>query len=125
MKLVSFIYLIFFSTQVLASTPQVRTNAFIVKIFDERVAVTSPIKEEKEVSVIIENKTLVKVVGKVETESGQILGYISLPPKKFQTLSLAQRGKEKVYFIPMSPASQRVILKFNNKAYEIPPKEQN
>lgn len=107
----------------MARTPQVRTGAFMVKIFDERVVVTSPIKEKKDINVIIENKTLNKIVGKVETQSGVVLGFVSLMPKKFQSVSLRGRGSEKVYFIPLSPSFQKVILKFNNKVYEIPPKE--
>lgn len=120
-----FIILFLFSTSLLARTPQVRTDAFMVRIFDERVVVTSPIKKKKDINVIVENKTLNKIVGKVETESGVVLGFVSLMPKKFQSVSLKERGSEKVYFIPLSPSFQKVILKFNNKVYEIPPKEQN
>ena len=98
-----------------------KSDAFIVKIFDGRVLVLSPVKDDPNLSVIIENKTLVDIRGKIETGRGEILNYVNILARGSQSLKLNRKNKERIFFIPQSPPFQRVELKLGNKPYEIPP----
>ncbi len=97
-------------------------DAFIVRVYDEKVRVLSPVKYDPQLSVIIENKTLVTLKAKVITESESSIEFISLAPSKTTSVKLKNLDKEKIYFIPMSPPLQRVELKLGSKPYEIPPR---
>ena len=97
-------------------------DAFIVKVFDEKVRVLSPKKDDPHLSVIIENKTQVTLRGKVETESGGQSALFTLDPHKMTHVKLENLKKERIFFIPLSPPLQKVELKLGNKPYEIPPR---
>lgn len=98
-------------------------DAFIVKIYDKQVRVLSPTKYDEKLSVIIENKTLTPMRGKLETYSGETLNYVSIDPGKSTSLSVERLNKERLFFIPTSPPLQKVELKLGNKPYEIPPRQ--
>jgi hypothetical protein len=97
-----------------------RSDAFIIKIFDNKVRVISPGKFDKDLSVIVENKTQVKIIAKLQGESGTNYSYFSIAEKKSQSQRLKDFKKEKIYFVPLSPPLQKVILKLGSKPYEIP-----
>lgn len=97
-----------------------RSDAFIIKIFDNKVRVISPDKFDKNLNVIVENKTQVKVVAKLQGESGNNYSFFSIDKKKSQSQKLLDFKKEKIYFVPLSPPLQKVILKLGSKPYEIP-----
>lgn len=99
-----------------------RPDAFIVKIYDQRVRVLSPSKYDETLAVIIENKTLTPMRGKLETYSGETLNYVSIDPGKSASLSVKRLNKERLFFIPIAPPLQKVELKLGNKPYEIPPR---
>ncbi len=101
-----------------------KADAFIVKIYDAKVKVLSPVKDDPNLSVIIENKTLVDIRGKVETGRGEILNYVKISPRSSASLELKKdknNKREKIFFIPQSPPFQRVELRLGSKPYEIPP----
>lgn len=100
-----------------------RSYAFIVKMFGEYVKVVSPLKYTDDTSVIIENKTLSKIYGKVVTQTGRLIQYFSVPENKFNTIGLKLRHGEKAFVVPLSPAFQSFELKFGSLSYEIPPKK--
>ena len=99
------------------------TDAFVVKVFSDHVKVTSPKKYDKNQSVIVENRTQVKVIMNLQGESGTNYSYFSIPPRKSQSKKLTNYKKEKLFLVPMSPALQRVHLKLGSLPYEIPEKE--
>ncbi|MBT5095266.1 MAG: hypothetical protein HOM21_13530 [Halobacteriovoraceae bacterium] len=100
-----------------------RSEAFIVKVFHQKVKVLSPAVMKKMQAIIVENKTLVKLIGKVENHRGKILGFVSIAPGKFQSLEFKMNKGIKYFFIPMAPASQEIELLIGKKSYEIPPKK--
>lgn len=100
-----------------------RSYAFIVKMFGQYVKVVSPQKYTDETSVIIENKTLSKIYGKVVTQTGRLIKYFSVPENKFNTIALKLSPGEKAFVVPLSPAFQSFELKFGSLSYEIPPKK--
>lgn len=100
-----------------------KPNAFVVKVYDEKVRVLSPTKYDPLLTVVIENKTLTKLKGKIETGSGEVLKFVSISPGKFTSVNVEKLKTQKLYFIPLSPPLQKVELKIGNKPYEIPPKQ--
>jgi len=97
-------------------------DAFIIKVFNEKVRVLSPKKFDSPMSVIIENKTQVTIKGRVTTESGSSEEFLSLQAGKSTSVKLKNVNSEKIFFVPMSPPLQRVELKLGSKPYEIPPR---
>lgn len=100
-----------------------KADAFIVNIYDDRVKVLSPTKYDPKLAVIIQNKTLVAISGKVQTKSGRVISYIRVEPSKSGSVSVKALKDEPVFFIPLSPPSQQVELKLGSKPYEIPPRQ--
>jgi hypothetical protein len=99
-----------------------RPDAFIVKVYDERVRVLSPKSYDKRLAVIIENKTLSLLKGKIQTHLGEDLTFISVGPGKSQSINVKRIKTDRLFFIPLSPPLQKVELKIGNKPYEIPPR---
>lgn len=96
--------------------------SFIIKILPSKIFVTSPRDGAKDLSVIIENKTVGPVWGQIVDEDGKVSEYLGIPSQVTRVATLKNYKKEKVYyFIPQSPPFQRVILEFNKSNYEIPP----
>lgn len=98
-------------------------SSFVVTVMDYSMRVVSPdasLKKEKTLSVIIENKTISKLIGKVE-QAGKAVQFISLAPNSFQSVEFANIRGEQVQFIPLAPAFQEALLEVGQKSYEIPP----
>lgn len=100
-----------------------QADAFIVKIFDDRVRVLSPKKFDERLTVIIENKTLTLIKGRLETDKGEFLKFVSISPNKSESLNVRRLKTDRLFFVPLAPPSQKVELKLGNKPYEIPPRQ--
>lgn len=114
-----FLLLIFLLLPALSWTANSRQNTFIVSMMDRRVHVISPESISATFSVIVENKSLSKLVGKFATDEGA-LKYISLESGATETVEIIHKSGTKVFFVPMSPAFQEVELIVGKKEYEIP-----
>ena len=97
------------------------SDVFTIKIFGDKVKVTSPKKWFPRQSVAIENKTLVKLLGKVATNQ-RVLAYVSIKAGKFETVEIKALKGEKVFFVSLAPAFQEIELRPGSKYYEIPSK---
>ena len=97
-------------------------DAFIVKVYDQKVRVLSPVKYDPELNVIVENKTRVTLKAKLVTETESNVEFLSLEAGRTTNIKLKNLDKEKVFFIPLSPPLQKVELKLGSKPYEIPPR---
>lgn len=122
MRALAFITIFLLSLSGFNSFAYESPDAFIVKVFNEKVRVLSPKKFDSPMSVIIENKTQVTIKGRVTTESGSSEEFISLDAGKSTSIKLKNLDKEKLFFVPMSPPLQKVELKLGSKPYEIPPR---
>lgn len=123
MKLtLSFLFLCF-----LTLTTTVRSieslNGFLVSGYDDRFRVVSPEKFHAPMEVIIENKTLVRLIGKVIVNSKVVAGFVAVEPEKYQKVVVNLKKGDVLHFIPLSPSFQEVELIVGNKNYEIPPKK--
>ena len=100
---------------------KVQSDAFKVDILEKKIKVTSPKSFKKNISVIVTNESLSKVVFKVIRDTGKSLGFHSVVPKSFKSIDLSFSDlSDEYYIVPFAPASQRVILKLGQEAYDIP-----
>lgn len=98
-------------------------DGFLVSAHDDRFKVISPEKFKPTMEVIIENKTLVRLIGKLIINKQTNASYISVDPEKYQKATVKLKKGDTLHFIPLSPAFQEVELIVGNKTYEIPPKK--
>jgi uncharacterized SAM-binding protein YcdF (DUF218 family) len=98
-------------------------NGFLVSAFDDRFKVISPEKFKTPMEVIVENKTLVRLIGKVIVNSKTVAGYVAVEPEKYQKVIINLKKGDVLHFVPLSPSFQEVELIVGNKSYEIPPKK--
>ena len=96
--------------------------SFILKILPSKILVSSPKDAVKDLSLIIENKTVGPIWGKIVDEDWKALEYLGIPSQATRVVTLKNYKKDKIYyFIPQSPPFQKIILQFNKSNYEIPP----
>lgn len=98
-------------------------DGFLVSAYDDRFRVISPEKFKANMEVIIENKTLVRLVGKITINHQTNASFFSVNPEKYQKANVKLKKGDVLHFIPLSPAFQEVELIVGNKTYEIPPKK--
>ncbi|MFZ4714100.1 MAG: hypothetical protein ACOYL6_10325 [Bacteriovoracaceae bacterium] len=101
---------------------QERSDAFLVKIFDNYVRVISPDKNYTLVSVIVENKTMSKMVGKIMKGKVDVT-FLTIDTDKTKSVQVKYSKDEKLFFVPMAPAGQEIELIVGKKSYEIPPQK--
>jgi hypothetical protein len=97
-------------------------SGFLVTAYDDRFRVVSPEKFRSPMEIVIENKTLVRLIGKVVVNNKMTLGFTSIESENYQKLSANLKKGDVLHFIPLTPAFQEVELIVGNKTYEIPPK---
>ncbi|MBP9680353.1 MAG: hypothetical protein KBD76_03020 [Bacteriovorax sp.] len=98
-------------------------NGFLVTAFDDRFRVVSAEKFKSQMEVIVENKTLVRLIGKVMLNNKIVAGYVAVDAEKYQKIVVNLKKGDLLHFVPLSPAFQEVELIVGNKIYEIPPKK--
>lgn len=101
---------------------EVSGTGFIVTALDDRFRVNAPNTYKPTMEVVVENKTLSKLIGKVTVNFKNQVKYISIGPEKYQKVLLQLNKGDQVHFVPLSPAFQEVELIIGNKTYEVPPK---
>lgn len=98
-------------------------DGFLVTAHDDRFKVVSPAKFKPVMEVIVENKTLVRLIGKLTINNQKSASYVSIDPEKYQKLTVKLKKGDILHFVPLTPAFQEVELIVGNKNYEIPPKK--
>lgn len=96
-------------------------TGFVVSAFDDRFKVISPEKFRTPMEVVVENNTLVRLVGKVMVNHKANAGFVSIESGKYTKIMANLKKGDILHFIPLSPAFQEVELIVGNKNYEIPP----
>ena len=115
-----FIFLLFLSANCFA----IETfDGFLVTAYDDHFKVISPPKYKNSMEVVVENKTLVRLVGKLMINHSKAVHFFSIEPDKYQKVILTLKKDDILHFYPLSPAFQEVELIIGNKNYEIPPKK--
>jgi hypothetical protein len=98
-------------------------DGFLVSAYDDRFKVISPEKFKPSMEVIIENKTLVRLIGKLTINKEHSVAFVSVDPEKYQRARVSLKKGDILHFVPLTPAFQEVELIVGNKNYEIPPKK--
>jgi hypothetical protein len=98
-------------------------DGFLVSAYDDRFKVISPEKFKTTMEVVIENKTLVRLIGKLVINHSTNASFISVESEKFQKANVKLKKGDVLHFVPLSPAFQEVELIVGNKNYDIPPKK--
>ncbi len=114
------VFFLLISTKVLAIES---LDGFLVSAYDERFRVISPEKFKANMEVIIENKTLVRLIGKLVLNNKENVSFLSVDSEKYQKAVVKLKKGDILHFIPLTPAFQEVELIVGNKTYEIPPKK--
>ena len=100
---------------------KVKSDTFKVTVKGRSIQVVSPQDFSENLSVIVVNESLTKIVFKVIKDTGKSLGYLILEPKSFGSLSLIfDDDSVEYYLIPFSPSAQKIILKIGREVYDIP-----
>jgi hypothetical protein len=115
-----FLFILFFSVNVWSIES---LDGFLVSAFDDRYKVVSPEKFKNSMEIIIENKTLIKLIGKVVINNTKSVAYVAIDSEKYQKVMINLKRGDVLHFYPLSPAFQEVELIVGNKNYEIPPKK--
>ena len=114
------ILLCFCSISIFAAQRHEKADAFIIKAHPRYYKVLSPVKVKKKIGLIVQNKTLVKIVGKVKDSNDKTIDIISIEAGKVHAIEFRFKKSQQYYFIPISPPFQRIELKLGEKSYEVP-----
>lgn len=92
----------------------------MIQLYGEKVRVSAPLYYHPRAHLIIENRTLASVSGRIENLAGAVKKYVSVLPNQTHSLALGGGG-ERLFFVSLSPPLQALELKIGNLTYEIPP----
>lgn len=120
MRIVLFLLFSFINLSSLLASE--KGESFIIRSFDDYIQVIAPDKYYPDQTVVIENKTLVKLVGKLQTKDLSQVRHVAIKPGQYESLKIPNQTKSPLVFIHLSPSFQEVELKIGQEAYEIPPK---
>lgn len=98
------------------------SDSFIVEIGDQNMVVTSPAEKKDNVSIIVINNTLDKIVSELKTDK-KVLKRFVLTPNGKEVSSVNMKSTDTLYFVPLAPPFEAAKLEFNKKTYEIPAKK--
>ena len=104
-----------------ASWAQKNSHAFIVVLDRGKIKVSSPKGYNPFVNIIIENKSMVRVLGILKWE-GKKHQFVVIRPGKNKSIELSLKKGDKISFTPISPSFQKINLTLGSKYYEIPSK---
>ena len=96
-------------------------GGFLVTAHDDRFKVVSPEKFKTPMEVVVENKTLTRLIGRLVVNRDKIVNFVSIEPEKYSKSQVVLKKGDLLHFVPLSPAFQEVELIVGNKNYEIPP----
>lgn len=98
-------------------------DGFLVEGLDNSFKVISPEKFKAKMEVIVENKTLMKLVGRLHVNHKPSSVFYTVQPGKYEKKIIDLKKGDILHFVPLSPPFQEVELVVGNKIYEIPPKK--
>lgn len=109
-----------FSQSILARQVQ---DTFVIDIYDNFVRVVSPDKITKNMVAIVNNRTLTKIYGHVQSPEAKWISYFAIKSEKTISLSLDTKNFKKFVLFSLAPPFQEVWLVPGQKVYEIPPRQ--
>ena len=98
-----------------------KADAFMIELYGGKAKVTSPRQHHPRTHLIIANKTLTPLMGRVEDGAGKSKKYVSVGEGDTLSFRLGIGRTEKLLFVPLSPPLQAFELQIGKPFYEIPP----
>ncbi len=98
-------------------------DGFLVESLDSSFRVISPQKFKPKMEIIVDNKTLVKLVGRLSINNKPTNYFYTILPGSYEKKIIEIKKGDILHFVPISPPFQEVELIIGNKIYEIPPKK--
>ena len=98
-------------------------ETFVIDIFDDFVRVVSPEKMTNKMKVIVNNRTLSKLYGHIQSPGREWISYFSLGSEKTKSFPIKNTQFDKFILFSQSPPFQEVWLIPGKSVYEIPPKD--
>ena len=98
-----------------------RRNAYMIQLYGDKARVSAPHQYHPRAHLLIENRTLASVSGRIENLAGEVKKYISVLPNRIHSLPLIGKKGERLFFVSLSPPLQAFELKIGKPTYEIPP----
>ncbi len=94
-----------------------------IKFMSSKIIV-SPATTANVASIIIENESATKVIGKIHDNKGTFYKYLSIDTMKSISWEIPKelRKLNSIYFTPLSPPFQTLELSIGKNIYEIPPR---
>lgn len=121
-KLISFIlFSLFITSQAFGEITE--HNGFIVRSLDNRFEVISPTKYRPKMEVVIENKTNLRMLGRIMINRSRNIEYVSIEAGEYKKYVVDLKKNDILHYLPLNPAFQEIELIVGNKFYEIPPKQ--
>ena len=99
-----------------------RVEAFTVELYGGKTGVFSPRRHHPRTHLIVKNKTLSSLLGRVEDSAGEVKKYVSIASNETLSFPLGMDRGGRLFFVPVSPPLQAYELKIGTPFYEIPPK---
>lgn len=96
---------------------------FQIIIRDDGIKISSPPTFQNKISVVIDNKCMMKLLAKIDSTRPSSVKYLSVPANSTKLIEMTLQKNEKLKFIPQAPAFQEAELSFGKETYEIPSKE--
>ena len=93
------------------------TGSFIVEINDQSIKVTSPLKKQSTVSIIVKNNTLDKIVSELRSEN-KVLKRFVLKAEGKEVLQVNYSKVKTLFYVPVAPPFEAVELRFEQRPYE-------
>lgn len=98
-------------------------ESFVVEVMEEKIKVTTPGKEQKITTIIVENKTYDRIISEIKTDK-KVLKRFTLEPEGTKganfSLTVDFSKVKNLYYVPISPPFQAAPLDPKGKNYEIP-----
>lgn len=123
-KLISFLFFYLFITHYVSeAVAEIKEHSgFIVRSLDNRYEVISPAKYQSKMEVVIENKTNLRMLGRIMINRSRNIEYVSIEPGEYKKYVVDLKKNDVLHYLPLNPAFQEIELIVGNKFYEIPPK---
>ena len=115
------IFYIFIFLSFSLSAQNVRREYFNISAHGDYFEVIGPSKFHSQTAIIVNNRSLSPLIGKVQNSKGKTYGFMRIPAKDDRRLDVDLKNSNSyLVFIPLSPPFQKVILEFGKKNYRIP-----
>lgn len=98
-------------------------EGFVVTIMDQKIEVISPAHYLNKMEVVVENKTMSKIVLKVQIAKAKVPFFFSVAPNEYQKEVFNLKKGQTITLIPVAPPLQEVNLLAGQNIYEVPSKK--